>query len=67
MEEQTYTVTLTEQERERLVSIVACNLDLNIIPNMQEHAKRGDTEQVLKMADIIKLDRNLNEKLLNAK
>lgn len=66
MKEKICTVELTRNELERIIAIIAYNLDANLVPDMQEHAKLGNIETVLNRADVIKADRELNQKLLNA-
>lgn len=49
----------TPKERERLQNILACNLDQNMVPNMQNYASKEMTESVLRAAKNIKFDQNI--------
>lgn len=57
------TLQLTEKERERICTVIAFNLDANIIPDM---TTCKDPEHILALAKTVEFDRALNQKLLNA-
>lgn len=61
-----YFVKLTEEEWKRVITVLGCNIDLNMKPNMQKHGKLGNTASVLQVAKAIEFDQNIIQKFLDA-
>lgn len=53
------TITLTDQEQEQLRTILACHIDLTLMPALQEAAKSRNSEKVVELGKTIELEQNL--------
>lgn len=61
-----WTITLTEEERDVLLNIVACHMDLVLEPKIKEAGKNGQTSRVIQLAKATELEKTIMEKLLDA-
>lgn len=53
------TITLTDQEQEQLRTILACHIDLTLMPALQEAAKSCNSEKVVELGKTIELEQKL--------
>lgn len=61
-----WTITRTEEERDVLLNIVACHMDLVLEPKIKEAGKNGQTSRVIQLAKATERKKTVMEKLLDA-
>ncbi len=60
------TITVTNEEWERLTQLVGLNIDLNLTPELREAMAIGNLQRTIALNDRISADRALFQKLLDA-
>lgn len=53
------TITLTDQEQEQLRTILACHIDLTLMPALQKAAESRNSEKVVELGKTIELEQKL--------
>lgn len=61
-----YYVGLTEEQMDRLTTIVACHIDLNIGEKIKQEMKRGNSLAVERLINTKNQDSDILSKLLNS-
>jgi len=62
-----YQIKLTDLEYKRICNLIACNIDANITPQLQEAARRGDKQKTDQLLSIKQSDQELLNTLLKAR